>query len=63
MTREEIEQLTPNDFRYVSWFPCDCDWVTKYCEENHHASARIPVSVLNEYTTYRAPFNAEGTGS
>lgn len=53
-TREEIEATTPNDLRYVSWFTCDCDWINKYCEENHRETARIPVRVLKQYTAYPA---------
>ena len=33
----------------VTWYTCDCDWRTKYCEQAHSASADIPVRVLEEY--------------
>ena len=30
----------------VSWTDCDCDWETKYCDENHRRTTRIPRSAL-----------------
>ena len=35
--------------RVVYWQDCDCEWSTKYCEENHSKSARIPLEVLRRY--------------
>lgn len=37
------------DSRVVYWYKCNCDWVTKICEEEHRAYARVPLDVLNEY--------------
>lgn len=37
------------DYVNVSWYTCDCDWWTKYCDEHHRASARVPIDVLEEY--------------
>lgn len=37
----------------VSYYACNCAdsyWNTKYCDEHHRAYARIPVSVLEQYT-------------
>lgn len=34
---------------YVSWYEHSCDWLTKYCDEYHRVTARVPVSVLNQY--------------
>lgn len=33
----------------VSWYEHDCDWITKYCDEEHRRSAFVPVSVLDQY--------------
>lgn len=35
----------------VSWYTCDCEWITKYCDEEHYATAVVPKSVLSEYAT------------
>lgn len=33
----------------VSYYTCNCDWRSKYCDENHMAFVTIPMSVLDEY--------------
>lgn len=33
----------------VHYYTCDCDYISKYCDEYHTAYARIPKSVLDEY--------------
>lgn len=33
----------------VSWYGCDCDRLTKYCDENHRRYALIPRDVLEEF--------------
>lgn len=33
----------------VTWFDCDCDWITKYCEGAHKKSALIHPDVLEQY--------------
>lgn len=33
----------------VSWTECNCEWGSKYCDENHRVYATVPVSVLKEY--------------
>lgn len=33
----------------VTWYEHDCEWITKYCDENHTVSALVPMSVLRQY--------------
>lgn len=33
----------------VPRYACNCDWVTKYCDEEHRVYAKVPVSVLMPY--------------
>lgn len=33
----------------VSWYTCNCDYLSKYCDEYHQASALVPASVLEEH--------------
>lgn len=33
----------------VYWYECDCDWLTKFCDEFHRRTADIPLDVLKEY--------------
>lgn len=33
----------------VSWYSCDCPWLTKYCDEEHRKYAVIPRTVLEQY--------------
>lgn len=33
----------------VSWYNCECEWLSDYCDENHRVYATVPVSVLKEY--------------
>jgi hypothetical protein len=35
-----------DDLVRVFWYDCDCEWVTKYCEEFHRRSALVPRGVL-----------------
>ena len=35
--------------RVVRWFMCNCDVISKYCDEYHTARARVPLSVLEHY--------------
>jgi hypothetical protein len=35
----------------VQYYNCACEWVSKYCDENHRAVANIPLSVLRKYST------------
>ena len=35
-----------DDLVAVSWADCDCEWETKYCNENHRRWSRVPRSVL-----------------
>lgn len=39
--------------RYVSWYICNCEWSSKYCDENHRAGANVPISVLESYESLR----------
>ena len=32
----------------VSWYEHDCDWITKYCDENHRKYAVVPRAILVE---------------
>lgn len=34
---------------YVSWYTCNCDWLTKYCDDHHQAGAFIPRTILEQY--------------
>lgn len=34
---------------YVSWYTCDCEWTTKYCDLMHTDGARIPLSKIKEW--------------
>lgn len=33
----------------VHWYDCNCEWITKYCDEYHQKSAYIPADVVREY--------------
>ena len=35
--------------RVVHWYTCSCQWLSKFCDEYHRASSRVPVSVLREH--------------
>lgn len=37
----------------VSWYNCDCDYTSKYCDEYHKSYARIPKFVLEQYEVTR----------
>jgi hypothetical protein len=39
----------------ATWYDCDCEWTTKFCEEDHQHSAQIPVDVLEEYENNDEP--------
>lgn len=30
-----------NNNKRVTWYECDCDWITNHCEENHQRSMTI----------------------
>lgn len=34
---------------YVSWYDCDCDYISKYCDEYHSVGASVPLWVLRPY--------------
>lgn len=38
---------------YVSWFDCNCEWRSKYCDEYHKVGASVPENVLNQYNPRR----------
>ena len=40
------EPADMGDLVAVSWTDCDCEWETKYCDENHRRMTRIPRSAL-----------------
>ena len=42
----EQEPTDTGDLVAVSWTDCDCEWETKYCDENHRRMTRIPRSAL-----------------
>lgn len=44
-----IDHPAPDMGRVVYWYNCDCDWLSKYCDEHHRATARIPLAVLRSY--------------
>lgn len=33
----------------VSWYDCDCEWLSKYCDDHHRKYAHVPVEVLEKY--------------
>jgi hypothetical protein len=35
---------------WVTWYDCDCAFISKYCDENHVSRALVPVAVLNKFT-------------
>lgn len=39
------------EFVRVAWYDHDCDWLTKYCDENHRKFAWIPMSVVRQYAS------------
>lgn len=45
-----------SDTRVVYWLDCDCEWRTKYCDQEHTRSARVPLAAL------RAAYEARGEG-
>ena len=47
------EQISLSDTRVVYWYSCNCDWISKYCDEHHREVARVPLAVLNEYRIAR----------
>lgn len=32
----------------VTWYEHGCDWITKYCDENHTRSALVPRKILDD---------------
>ena len=38
---------------YVAWAECDCEWVTKFCDDNHMAYAQVPVVELEKWRVKR----------
>lgn len=34
----------------VRYYTCSCEWTSKYCDEEHTATARVPLWVLANYT-------------
>lgn len=41
--------MTTEAKQYVTYYTCDCDFLSKYCDEHHLSGALIPVSVLDQY--------------
>ena len=41
-----LDAIGDDDSVRVFWYDCDCEWITKYCEENHRRSALVPRGVL-----------------
>lgn len=33
----------------VSWQSCDCEWWTKFCDLYHTKSARVPLSLIENW--------------
>lgn len=33
----------------VSWYTCDCPWISSYCRDMHRAFANVPTYVLDMY--------------
>lgn len=38
------------DLVTIHWYDCNCDWLTKYCDEHHLRTARTPREILDRYT-------------
>lgn len=38
------------DTRCVHWYHCNCDVLSKYCDEYHRSVALVPADVLRNYT-------------
>ena len=36
-------------YQFVTYYNCDCEWNSKYCDENHRVTVKIPKSVLDQY--------------
>ena len=32
----------------VSWYDCDCAYISKYCDENHRKYTEVPVELLRD---------------
>lgn len=39
-----------NITRRVHWYHCNCDVLSKYCDEYHRSVALVPAEVLRKYT-------------
>lgn len=39
----------PEDLHRVYWRDCDCEWLTKFCDENHVRHATVPGSLLRNH--------------
>lgn len=50
---DQLEETMTEETRYVSWYICNCEWTSKYCDENHRAGANVPLSVLESYESLR----------
>lgn len=35
--------------QYVTYYTCNCDYLSKYCDEHHLSGALVPVSILEQY--------------
>lgn len=35
----------------VKWYECDCQWLTKYCDEEHVRTAWVPLDVVKRHET------------
>ena len=49
---EAQQKLDPEPVKAVSvrYYTCNCEWISKYCDEFHTARALVPVAVLEKYT-------------
>ena len=34
--------------RVVYFYDCNCDWISKYCDDHHQVSVRVPISYLRD---------------
>lgn len=46
----------------VHWYDHDCEWVTKYCEEHHVRTARIPADVLGRFALSHSKRQVDESG-
>lgn len=44
------KSVRPETTRRVHWYHCNCDVLSKYCDEYHRSVALVPAEFLRMYT-------------